>query len=411
MLPPGQIRAPQDASGIAPHSRSGRLLVLPSSWRRGGPEAAPWRADLAAAAPPWLVARVLVFGTIVAARTVLGWLPRLPEPMRRHIGQGLLGWDAERYLQIATSGYHALPRADLRFFPFLPILVRLVDTVLPGGPGWALLALANGAALVAGMVLHRLASEETDDPALARRAAWAVALFPAGFVLAWGYTESLWLALSAGCVLALRRRRWPVAAVLGLAAGLLRPVGMLLAVPAAIEVLSAARMARPRWAPVLRGGVLAVAAPVAGALSYLAWVGRSFGDPLLPFTIQQSQSFRGAPTDPVRALWHPAVELARGDLSVTTVRVGWALLLVLLLVVVVRRWPASYGAFAGVLLAVALSTSRLGSFERYSFTTFPFLLAVATVTRRAVVERVALAVGAGAFALYGFLALLGAYVP
>ena len=78
--------------------------------------------------------------------------------------------------------------------------------------------MANLAALLAGMLLHRLALEETGDPALARRAAWFIALFPGAFVLVWGYAEALMLVALIGAFLALRRQAWWVAGALGLAA-------------------------------------------------------------------------------------------------------------------------------------------------------------------------------------------------
>ena len=46
-----------------------------------------------------------------------------------------------------------------------------------------------------------------------------------------------------------------------------------------------------------------------------------------------------------------------------------------LLVVVARRLPGSYTAYASVALVLALSAQNLDSFERYCASTLPFLLA------------------------------------
>lgn len=368
------------------------------------------RADVAAALPGWLLARLIVGATLVGANGVVNNLEAVPEPIRRHVGQGLLGWDAERYVQIAEVGYRGLPRVELRFFPLLPALVRLLDPILPGGPGAALLVIANVAALAFGMLLHRLALLETGDERTARRAAWFAAIFPVGFVFAWGYTESLWCALSAGAVLAARRRWWWAAAVGAAAAGLLRPVGILLALPLAVEAVRAVRGSDAAGATGV-AVLLVPAAPLAAAASYLAWVGHTFGDPLLPFTIQQRPTFRGEAVDPLEALWQPAAALARGAVSIESLRVVWVVGLVGLLAVLWRRWPASYTVFAGAVILVALSTSRLGSFERYTFTAFPILLALATASVRRDVERVLSVIGASLLGVYGLLALLGAYVP
>ncbi|MBW3615374.1 MAG: hypothetical protein KY439_08720 [Actinobacteria bacterium] len=365
--------------------------------------------DLRAALPAWVAARLVVAATLAGATSMTLRIP-MPEPVRRHVSQGLLGWDAERYVQIAERGYAALPRVELRFFPVLPLAVRLFDGLLPGGAGVALLVVANLAALAFGAVLHHLALVETADRALARRAAWMAAITPAGFVLVWGYSEALWGLLATGAVLAARRRRWWIAAALGLAVGGLRPVGLLVCLPLAIECVRDLRTRRRlgrAWAPRLA----AVAAPVAGAGAYLWWVGTRFGDPLLPYTIQQGRSYRGAAVDPFTALSAPFGALLRGEFSLESLRVVWALVLVTLVVVCWRRWPASYAALAAAAVAVALCTTRLGSFERYGFTTFPIPLALATVSARPLFERIVLVLGGATMGVYGLLALLGGYVP
>ena len=71
--------------------------------------------------------------------------------------------------------------------------------------------------------------------ALAGRATWLLALAPAAFVLVMGYTEATTIALAVGMFLALRSKRWWVAAGLGVLVGLSRPSGFLLALPALIE--------------------------------------------------------------------------------------------------------------------------------------------------------------------------------
>jgi hypothetical protein len=370
--------------------------------------------DLRVALPPWLAGRVLVACTLVGAHAVRSFLHPAPSAVRHHVAQGLLGWDAERYVNIARFGYAPLPRIEIRFFPLVPLATRALDVVLPGGAGVALLVLANVAALLFVIVLHRLVVFETGDRELARRAAWFGAIMPAGFVLAWGYTESLWAALATGAFLAARRGRWWTAALLALLVGAIRPVGVLIAVPLAIEAARGLR--RPAWSWSRRRSwpwpaAAAVLSSFVGAGAYLWWVGATFGDPLLPYRIQQGPKFRGPAEGPWTALQEPAHALLAGTWDVGSIRVVWAVALVALIAVSFRRWPVSYGAFATVSLVVALSTSHLGSFERYTFTTFPVVLAMASLSSRAWVERSFLAVGAATMTLYGLLALLGAYTP
>jgi hypothetical protein len=82
-----------------------------------------------------------------------------------------------------------------------------------------------------------------------------------------------------------------------------------------------------------------------------------------------------------------------------------------LVVVVFLRWPASYGAYAAVTFLVAVSAHRIGSSERYLFATFPFVLAIVSLTRSRRVELGALVASGACMAGFATLALLGAYVP
>jgi hypothetical protein len=80
-------------------------------------------------------------------------------------------------------------------------------------------------------------------------------------------------------------------------------------------------------------------------------------------------------------------------------------------VVVFRRLPVSYGAYATLGVLVALTANNLNSLERYGLSTFPLLLALATLTANRRVEWLALAVCGGGLVSMAALAWLGIYVP
>src|SRR5258708_7296124 len=102
------------------------------------------------------------------------------QAVRTTLHEGLFAWDAGFYRGIAVHGYGygAIPGEAVRFFPLFPLAGRGLGVVLGGHADWALLVLANGSALVMAALLHRLVLVEKHDPALARRAAWLVALVP-----------------------------------------------------------------------------------------------------------------------------------------------------------------------------------------------------------------------------------------
>ena len=82
-----------------------------------------------------------------------------------------------------------------------------------------------------------------------------------------------------------------------------------------------------------------------------------------------------------------------------------------LIVVLLRRLPASYGTYAAAMLVVNLSARNLDSLERYAMSAFPLVLAVALVTERPDVERPVLALSAAGLVGYSVLSFLGVYVP
>ena len=381
---------------------------------RGGDEGptSGWRRqishDVRVALPSWLTARALVLVAFALAHPLFrAFDPDTSGELR--LRQGLLAWDGEWFHRIASDGYASVPRPILRYFPLLPGLGRGLATFLFGNVGLSLLVLANVFALFAGALLYRLTLQETGDERTARRATWLLALAPSSFVLAMAYTESLAILLAVGTFFALRRRRWWWAVLGGYLSGLARPLGVLLSLPAAIEALPGLRgdAPRPRLAR-----LASVGAPLAGCATYLVWVGIRFGDPLLPYSSQQTPDFRGGLANPLVTLAGTAQDVLAGRFATKNVpHLPWAILFIALVVVVCRRWPLSYGAFAVTTLVVALSTERLGSLERYLFACFPMVLALASLTEKQTVERVVLVLSGMAMTAYATMTFMAVYVP
>ncbi len=392
------VRSRPEARAGGPDGRRPRILPA-DGW--------PSRLLAVASSPgvvSWVAARVAVLAALAFARYLVANLGA-EDPAGRP-PSGLIGWDASWYLRIIESGYQHLPWESMRFFPLLPLIAKLLSPVI--GARLALLAVVNAASLGAGILIERLARHETGDRALASRASWFLAFLPPAFVFVMGYAESLLVFLAIGTFLALRTQRWGWAAVLGLLAGLCRPLGVLLFLPAAIEAMREVRRAQPgeRLAR-----AAAVVAPGAGGLAYLGWSWIAHGDPLRPLRLQQEFDRRGGFENPVTRLGEAARQLLDGADLGSGLHFPWAVGFLVLLVVCFRRWPASYGAFAAAVLLVALSAGNLDSLERYGLSAFPLVLALVGLLRRGWVERTALVLAATGLTTYATLAFLGAYVP
>ncbi|WP_334141731.1 hypothetical protein [Rhabdothermincola sp.] len=359
------------------------------------------REDLWVVVPAWVTARILVVAAYVAARVVADRFALAPPAL----ADGLLAWDGTWYRDIAAVGYGGLDREALRFFPGFPLAGRLVGGSL-GSQGAALVLIANLASIVLGVLVLQLMRAEGRSRAAAGRAVWLMMLFPPAFVLVWGYAEALMLVGALLAFLGLRTRRPWVAAAGGLLAALCRPLGILLAIPAVVEVARTWRAGRGQDRA---GGLAAIAGPLVGTALYAGWVWVRDGDPLLPFTVQED--LRGRAVNPITRMWDGLVDLVGPERFGQGLHLPFAALFVVLLVLAFRRWPVSYGLYAAAVLALALGAENLNSLERYGLNAFPLVLTLALYTADERAERPVLALCAAGFVSLATLAWLAAYVP
>ncbi len=367
--------------------------------------------------PAWLVARVIVVGALALARGTSGTVRPGNAGALQRVQQGLLVWDAGWYRAIASHGYAAAGTQSLRFFPLYPLVAGALGRVPGVGIGTALVLVANVSALLAMAGLLLLVRLDLGDRALARRSVWLLALAPSAYTLVLGYADASLLLCAVVAFLGARTGRWWWAAAAGLAAGAVRPLGVLLVVPIAVELWRSRTRrddradagAGPGPRRLARGAALI--APLAGAGAYLSWVAARFGDVLLPFRVQEEGGHRGPLASPFSAMWHNADGLLHGHHVGSALHIQWVLLCVVLLVLAFRRLPLSYGLFAAAVLAVSLTTSNLDSFERYALGAFPLVVVASTLTGRRWVEWSVLAASAAAMAGYAYLAFLGVVVP
>jgi Mannosyltransferase (PIG-V) len=200
----------------------------------------------------------------------------------------LLVWDGGWFLRVALNGYphgytydanHVLQANELAFFPLYPMLIRGV-TLLGVAPNVAAVGVAWIASIGAAIALHLLGTS-----LYGKRAGWALVAIccsaPVSVVLSMAYSESLFLALVAGMLVAAHRRAWFPAALLGLGAALTRPTGAAAALALAVAALMAVRHERNKLPP-----LAAAVTALAGVPLFLGWVGWRVGDWAAWFKIQ-----------------------------------------------------------------------------------------------------------------------------
>ncbi len=300
------------------------------------------------------------------------------------------------------------PGRSVRFFPLFPLLGRVLAVPF-GGPGHV----AAGGGGQRGLAGRRrpgapAGAAREGRSALADRAVWCVALFPAAFVLVLAYAESLMLvghpgALHLACAGAAGGGPppsawpppWPTA---GRAAGRCPPWSRRSAgfgaARAGDRVARLAAVRRRRWS--------------AWWPTWAGWV-TSSGTGACPSPCRTPCAGgwccrRRASSRASARCWGPNAP-ATGCTS-RSCCCSWS-------------WSCSpsaggrlsYGCYAAAMVLVAMSAQNLNSLERYGMSAFPLLLTLAVLIRPPQVERAALAAMGAGWWRASSMAWLGAYVP
>jgi len=387
------------------------------------PPAIPAGVRTAAGALAW--SRLVVWGAGLLALVSFGRDPawtgfdpgRLTVPFGP-VGDALIApaarWDAVWFLQIADEGYADGGRPA--FFPLYPALVWAAGLVT-GSRALGALLVAGACAIAALAVVHALAREELGER-YARPAVLVCAFFPTSLFLSAMYSESLFLALSAGAFLAARREAWVLAGALGLLAAATRSVGVALVVPL-VGLWVARHGRRPGW-----GLLPVVLLPPLGLAGYSATLAAAGLDPLAPFAAQEvwmrafAGPFAGA-WDGTAAAFDGARQLlsgarvpvyfweAGGDpfevARRTLVDFAFLLFAIVACAGALRRLPLPYGVWAVVALGMPLSypvgPQPLMSLGRFVLVLFPLQLWLAAwLVDRGLTER-GLAISGGLLAV------------
>ncbi len=319
-------------------------------------------------------------------------------------------FDSGFYLDIAHNGYwgantlHGM--SNWAFFPLYPLLVHIFAAPFSSNYNAYVVTgvvIANIAAVVAAIYLYKLTLHEFHQQGIAARAVLYLALFPLSYYLSAAYPESLFLALSLGCVYYARLHRWWLAGALGGLAALTRPQGVLLAVVVGWEYwqfladscapLDAGRQGRVAiiqtwihsrmlglWRSLRAwqtwpGFVALLLIPLGTGLFclYGKWkVGTFF-----PFQMTERYGWGRSFTNPfsflIKTLLNPQPPNPY-DWNFYALNMLVILIFLLLLIPLFRKLPAIYGIFALIFILMPLTTGAANSIPRYYMEIFPVFM-------------------------------------
>jgi mannosyltransferase PIG-V len=312
-------------------------------------------------------------------------------------------WDGEHYVALAASGYLQPPgNISPAFFPLYPLLMRSFAELF-GGP-LSLGALSLWGVLISLAVLplalyfiYHIAEAHCGEQT-AKGTVLALCFFPTAFFFNAVYTESLFLALSAGSLWAVRvRKDFLLGCALAAFATATRNVGVFLVVPLAYEWLKNAR--EYRWQ-----GAYLVLAP-SGLAAYAAYLWLRFGD-LFHFYSAQSYWNRRpthlstlaadvlveayesviavvGPPPPANSVLEGL--MARLNVATDAYNLLFLLFAVALLLLGLRVLPFSLSAYAFLLVVPAVFFGKpetpLMAFPRYVLMAFPLFITLAVLLK------------------------------
>lgn len=324
----------------------------------------------------------------------------------------LSSWDGVWYLRIVRDGYprHVEPHvtyhvADARaaFFPAYPMLVRAVDTILPGGDTAAALAvnfvLGALAVLLLGVLARRLYGVE-----IAEKAMVLAAMFPGSFVLSFAYTEALLLVAAMACLWCLMDERWVAAGVCAAVGTATRPNGLALVLACAVGSIIAIRRER-EWR--------SLAAPVIAPLGFVVfqlWLGAHTGEAGVWFRVQSQAWGEGlsfgwtAVSKTFDAFIHPLT-------SPTNIVTAASVLATALLVWFAwhRRLPPVMVAYCVGVLGLMLLPNTVTARPRFLYTALPLFISAAAYLHTVRRDWWPYIIGACSAGLVGLTALYGVY--
>lgn len=285
-------------------------------------------------------------------------------------------WDASHYLRLAEQGYTAVGEGQFSivFYPLYPWMVRAVAFVWQNYFAAALLV-SGVTSLCAALLLRRLV--ELDQSAkVAQSTVWYLLIFPTAYFLHIAYSESLFITLVIGCMLAARKRAWALAGTLGALACLTRVNGLVLIPTLLVEAyLQYSRTRRIDWR------WLWIGATGLGFVAYLFLNYRVTGDPFAFSKIMEEHWYKKvtSPWVGVYGVWQriPHFNLTEGLHEFVFIAFSF--------ICTVWSWVKlrpSYAVWMTLNWLLITGTAFVVSVPRYCLTLFPIFILLARLAAK-----------------------------
>jgi hypothetical protein len=349
--------------------------------REPGPSAPERPAGLGHVVPRWIWRPVVIY----LASRALAWSTLAVTTVFTHVGIGgeIDRWDSRWFIRAAAFGWPSqLPHRHghvaantIAFFPAFPLSFRWLSHLT----GLSLLTAGTIVTSVSGLTamvgVWMLIRAYLDQDA-ADRGTLLVAMFPGSFALSMVYSEGLVVTFIAFGLLALLRRRWLLAGVLGALATATSPIALAFVVSGlwcAYRAVSKNRDWRSLLAPVMT--------PI-GFMAYQIWLWVHTGN-VSAWRLTERGGWKSYPSLVYAAhtvgvfLKDPIATNKTDDLLF----VGTVLTAIAAVIAIRSRQPMPVLLYGLVAAGTAFISAPVGLRPRFMFLAFPLIIAVGTRLR------------------------------
>ena len=325
--------------------------------------------------------RLMLVALIVFSRQIIERGPFVTSSGQSQHGGTLLDiltqWDGVWYRLIAEHGY-APPTPELApaFFPVYPILVHAVAFIVRDFQIASLLV-SNGCLIAAALLLVRLLRLDYDE-LVCRRAITFLMFNPVSFFLSAAYSESTFLLLSIGALLAARQGKWLVAALSGMCLSATRAPGLLIGAPLFAEYLVQWQKRGGKARAFFRPHLLFLALVPVGLAAYMLYFCVQRGDLFMPMHAQV-RGWKKTLTLPWQTFLWPS-NFYPSHIPLYQAIVGGAIILTV--AGFFLRLRATYLVYAVVSILFYLAWGSLEGLPRYVSILFPVHIVLALLSSR-----------------------------
>ncbi len=307
-------------------------------------------------------------------------------------------WDSAWYFNIAYEGYkfQQNQQSNVNFFPLYPMLMKVGHEVLkPITPDLILyyrfllsgILISTVAFFLAIVLLYKLFLLDTDEKT-SFLAIFLLLIFPTSYFFTAIYTESLFLLLAVSTFYFIRKNLFILAGLSGYFAALTRPVGILLLIPATIELILARKKLSQKK---IMLNLFSLTLIPLGLGTFAYYLNKTFGNPLV--FIEAAKNWG---RNPISSIIFPSdmllslTKYIKAELNFSHASAANIFLemlffsfgLVLSIILLSKKERLSYGVWCLTLVLFPIISGVLVSQGRYTLVLFPIFLQLSKIARK-----------------------------